>query len=186
MHVHATGANPGPFIAYGVTSVRDTGGSLPGLGALEDRGETTGDPVPRYFVSGEIFEGVRSFWGDAFLMIRNEEDARAYVRRFGERGARFIKVYPSLSWPLKRAVADEARRLGLPVVGHGMGLDEIVKSALATALFHRLSPRAASLATLLSLPQPRGGQPGPLRPRDPAGALPGATGLPSVQRSCSR
>ena len=37
-------------------------------------------------------------------------------------------MYPSLSWPLKRAVADEAHKLGIPVVGHGMSLEEIVKS----------------------------------------------------------
>ena len=32
------------------------------------------------------------------------------------------------SWPLQRLVADEARALGLPVVGHGVGLEEIIRS----------------------------------------------------------
>ncbi len=128
MHEHSGSASPDAFVGYGVTSLRDTGGWLGGLASLADRGETSADPLPRYFYAGEIFEGVRPFWGDGFLMIRDEDDARAYVRRFKEWGARFIKVYPSLSWPLKRAAADEARRLGLLVVGHGMTLDEIVKS----------------------------------------------------------
>jgi Tol biopolymer transport system component len=60
-HVHSAWANheanPDTFLAYGITSVRDTGGGLEMLGALADRGDTSGDPVPRYFYSGEIFEG---------------------------------------------------------------------------------------------------------------------------------
>jgi imidazolonepropionase-like amidohydrolase len=127
-HVHSGGANEEAFLAYGVTSLRDTGGGLASLGAMEDRSEFTNLPVPRYFYSGEIFEGEHPYWGDGFLQIDNEQDARDYVRRFKQWGASFIKVYPSLSWPLKRAVADEAHQLGLPVVGHGMSSEEIIKS----------------------------------------------------------
>jgi imidazolonepropionase-like amidohydrolase len=131
LHVHAAWANhetnPDAFIAYGITSVRDTGGRLDLLNTLADRGELTADPLPRYFFSGEIFEGTRPIWGDAFLQIAHAEDARAHVRLWKERGAHFLKVYPSLPWPLQRVVAAEARRLGLPVVGHGLSTEEIVK-----------------------------------------------------------
>ncbi len=127
-HVHSGNANAEAFLAYGVTSLRDTGGGLALHGALQDRSDFTSLPVPRYFFSGEIFEGDRPYWGDDFLQIDNEQDARDYVRRFKLLGASFIKVYPTLSWPLKRAVADEAHRLGLPVVGHGTSAEEIVKS----------------------------------------------------------
>lgn len=128
LHVHALPANQEAFLAFGVTSVRDTGGSLSSLNALQDRSDFTGEPVPRYFYSGEIFEGAHPYWGDGFLQIDNDLDAREYVRRFKELGASFIKVYPSLSWPLKHKVAEEAHRLGLPVVGHGTNPEEIVKS----------------------------------------------------------
>ncbi|HTS31949.1 MAG TPA: amidohydrolase family protein [Bryobacteraceae bacterium] len=128
LHVHAVGANEEAFLAYGVTSLRDTGGPIGALNALQDRAEFTSLPVPRYFFSGEIFEGDHPIWGDGFLQFDNQDDARAYVRRFHERGATFIKVYPSLSWPLKRAVADEAHKLGLPVVGHGSSPEEIIRS----------------------------------------------------------
>jgi Tol biopolymer transport system component/imidazolonepropionase-like amidohydrolase len=131
-HVHSAWANhdadPDTFLAYGITSVRDTGGSLELLGAVADRGDTTGAPVPRYFYSGEIFEGAQPIWGDAFLQVYTAEEARDLVGRWKARGAHFIKVYPSLPWPLQRAVAEEARRQGLPVAGHGLGLEEIVKS----------------------------------------------------------
>lgn len=128
LHVHSVGANEEAFLAYGVTSLRDTGGGLAWLNAMQDRGEFTSLPVPRYFYAGEIFEGERPYWGDAFLQIDNEQDARDYVRRFKQSGASFIKVYPSLSWRLTRSAADEAQRLGLPVVGHGTSLEEIIKS----------------------------------------------------------
>jgi Tol biopolymer transport system component/imidazolonepropionase-like amidohydrolase len=131
-HVHSAWANheanPDTFLAFGVTSLRDTGGRLELLGALADRGESSSDPVPRYFYSGEIFEGASPIWGDAFLQIYNAEDARSHVQRWKQRGAHFIKVYPSLPWALQRVVAEEARRQGLPVAGHGLGLEEIVKS----------------------------------------------------------
>ena len=128
MHVHALGANEEVFLAYGITSIRDTGGGLASLNALQDRSDLTRNPTPRYFYSGEIFEGEHPYWGDGFLQIDNEQDARVYVQQFQQVGASFIKVYPTLPWKLKRVVAGEAHRLGLPVVGHGMSLEEITKS----------------------------------------------------------
>jgi imidazolonepropionase-like amidohydrolase len=127
IHVHSVGANEEVFLAYGVTSLRDTGGALAFLNVLQDRSELTDLPLPRYFYSGEIFEGPRPYWGDSFLQIDNEQDARDYVRRFKQSGASFIKVYPSLPWSLQRIVADEARRVELPVVGHGISHEEIIK-----------------------------------------------------------
>ena len=119
------------FIAYGITSVRDTGYNLDQLNALEDRSENTGAPLPRYFYSGELFEGQRPYWGDrGSLLITNERDARDYVQRLKALGVSFIKVYPSLRWQLQRAVSDEALRQGLPVVGHGTSLEEITKSVI--------------------------------------------------------
>ena len=130
LHVHTGGGlgNPGEaFLAYGVTSVRDVGDWSAWLNALADRGETTSDPVPRYFFSGELLFGspVRV---SLFFALNDEEDARAHVRRLKKRGVHFIKVHPPISWPLQRAVAEEARRQGLPVVGHGQTVEEITKS----------------------------------------------------------
>ncbi len=131
-HVHAVWANQqateDSFIAYGVTSVRDLGGRLDLARALQDRGDSTDLPVPRYFPCGEIFEGLMPMWGDAFLEIATPEEARAYVRRWHAGGAECIKVYPSLPWSLKRIAADEAHRVGLPLAGHGLAIDEIVRS----------------------------------------------------------
>ncbi|MCH7777309.1 MAG: PD40 domain-containing protein, partial [Gemmatimonadetes bacterium] len=116
------------FIAYGLTSVRELGGQFAFVNALVDRAQTTSDPLPRWFSSGDIFEGREPWTTPIALWIRDEVEARNYVRLYKEWGAHLIKVYPSLSWPLQRAVAEEARLQGLPVVGHGNGVEEMVKS----------------------------------------------------------
>ncbi len=131
------------FIAYGLTSVREVGGQFAFVNALVDRAQTTSDPLPRWFSSGEFFEGQEP-WTFAPIQIRDEVEARDYVRLWKEWGAHFIKVYPSLSWPLQRAVAEEARLQGLPVVGHGSnGVEEMVKSVTLgyTSVEHKLPDR---------------------------------------------
>lgn len=115
------------FIAFGVTSVRDTGSALGLMTALDDRSNLTALPAPRFFYSGEIMEGMMPLWGDAFYTIGSEQEARAEVRNLKASGADFVKIYPSLPWYLQGVVADEAHRVGLPIVGHGLALEEIVR-----------------------------------------------------------
>ncbi len=121
VHTYIEGINQQAFLAYGVTSVRDAGAWLTWLGALADRSEATSDPVPRYFFSGALFG--HASWSlpgsHLMLQIHDEEDARTYVRLWKKWGAHFIKAYPPIPWALARALAEEARRLGLPVVGTG-------------------------------------------------------------------
>ncbi len=133
-HVHTAWANQkitdDSLIAYGVTTVRDTGSRIDWIDALKDRADSTNLPIPRYFASGDIFEGLMPLWGDAFLEIATPDEARAYVKEWKELGADFIKVYPSLPWYLKTIVAEEARREGMPVVGHGLSGEEITRSVI--------------------------------------------------------
>ena len=134
-HVHSgwsnQQANEDAFIAFGVTSVRDTGSTLDLMTALADRGNLTALPAPRYFYSGEIFEGTMPHWGDAFFQIGTDGEARAEVRNLARWGAHFVKIYPSLPWHLQQAVADEAHRNGLPIVGHGLSPEEITRRVIA-------------------------------------------------------
>ena len=130
-HVHSAWqnqqTNEDAFIAFGLTSVRDTGGTLDLLTALDDRANATSLAVPRYFYSGEIFEGLMPLWGDAFFSIGSAAEARAEVRNLKAWGADFVKVYPSLPWHLQEVVAEEAHRVGLPAVGHGQSVEEITR-----------------------------------------------------------
>ena len=129
MHVHSSWTNQKAFLAYGVTSVRDLGGPLAWLNALADRGEASNDAVPRYFFTGERPKSAKPVQSTWELLIYDEDDARTYVRRWKDWGAHFLKVYYPLSWALQRVVAEEARRQGLPMIGHGFkGIEEIIKS----------------------------------------------------------
>ncbi|MEE8200740.1 MAG: LpqB family beta-propeller domain-containing protein [Candidatus Acidoferrales bacterium] len=126
MHWHGAGGSQlqAAALAYGVTSVSEPAGRLSWLNTLADRGEASSDPVPRYFFSGTPF----SSW-PSHLQIFSEDDARTYVRLWKERGAHFLKVWYPLSWPLQRAIAEEARRQGLPIVGHAQkGFEVIIKN----------------------------------------------------------
>jgi len=133
-HVHTAWSNQqiteDSLIAYGVTTVRDTGSRLDLINALKDRGDTTLLPVPRYFASGDIFEGLMPLWGDAFMEITTKEEAREYVRRWKSLGADFVKLYASLPWYLKSAAAEEAHRIGMPTVGHGLSIEEVTRSII--------------------------------------------------------
>jgi imidazolonepropionase-like amidohydrolase len=134
VHVHSAWANQqtseDAFIAFGITSVRDVGGSLDLLNALRDRSETTSLPVPRLWYSGEILEGAMPLWGDAFLQIANEREARLAVRKWKEWGSDLIKVYLTVPWHLQNIMAEEAQRQGLPLAGHAISFDEMVRHVL--------------------------------------------------------
>ncbi|MBS1490447.1 MAG: PD40 domain-containing protein [Bacteroidetes bacterium] len=131
-HTHAAWTNQqiteDRLIAYGVTSVRDVGSRLDVINTLRDKGEATHLPVPRYFAAGDIYEGLVPLWGDAFFEINSKQEAIDYVKYSKANGASFIKVYASLPWFVKSEVAAEANRQGLPVVGHGISLEEITRS----------------------------------------------------------
>jgi len=133
-HMHTAWANEqtsaDAIIAYGITTVRDTGSRLDLMNALKDQAEATDLPIPRYFASGDIFEGFMPLWGDAFLEITTKEEAREYVQEWKALGADFIKAYDSLPWFVKTAIAEEAHRQGLPVVGHGLSSEEIIRSVI--------------------------------------------------------
>lgn len=131
-HIHSAWHNQqiteDRLVAYGVTSIRDVGSRLDLINSLKERGAVTNLPIPRYFASGEIFEGMVPLWGDAFMEINTMQEARDYVKYSKAHGADFIKVYASLPWYLKSEVAAEAARQGMPIVGHGIALDEITRS----------------------------------------------------------
>ncbi|MFZ2906118.1 MAG: amidohydrolase family protein [Cyclobacteriaceae bacterium] len=131
-HTHAAWTNQqiteDRLIAYGVTSVRDVGSRLDHINVLRDKGNATAQPVPRYFAGGDIYEGLVPLWGDAFFEINSKQEAIDYVQYSKTHGASFIKVYASLPWYVKSEVAAEANRQGMPIVGHGLSLEEITRS----------------------------------------------------------
>jgi sugar/nucleoside kinase (ribokinase family) len=53
-----------------------------------------------------------------FVVVSNEEEGRQLVRKFKKEGADFIKVYSYLPRDAYFAIADEAKKQGIPFAGH--------------------------------------------------------------------
>lgn len=118
-HVHSSFAANASFIAYGVTSLRDLGRGLAWVGASADRADATSEAMPRYFYAGYNLGGAPN--------RVSENGAQISARELSVSGVSLIKNYATMSWPLQRARAEEARRLGIPVAAHGMNIKEITK-----------------------------------------------------------
>lgn len=117
-HVHSNFSANAPYIAYGVTSLRDLGRWLPWVAATADRADATSEPIPRYFYAGYSLVDPNGI---------SASQAAASVRELGNSGVSLIKNYATLSWPLQRVRAREARRLRIPIAAHGMSIKEIIK-----------------------------------------------------------
>jgi imidazolonepropionase-like amidohydrolase len=117
MHVHSlvSGSQKLLLLANGVTSVRDLDG-FPWLLRERDAIRRNRLLAPNLYVSGHI---LNAFPMDFYAtVVRTPEAARLAVREQHRLGYDFIKVHNRLAVPVYRAVIDEARAVGLDVVGH--------------------------------------------------------------------
>jgi imidazolonepropionase-like amidohydrolase len=107
------------YVANGVTGVRDMGTTkpLPDLAALKKRVDTGDEVGPRFVYAGRIVDGRDSYPGMT-LVVATPEEARRGVDMLVDAGADFIKVYESLSPESFYAIAQEARKRGVPFAGH--------------------------------------------------------------------
>jgi imidazolonepropionase-like amidohydrolase len=104
------------FIANGVTGVRIMWGFA--LHREWARDAEAGTLVgPRVHTAGSIIDGPRPVWPTS-TSVKNDAEARQAVRDTKAMGANFAKVYSLLPRDLYLAIADEARKQGIPFVGH--------------------------------------------------------------------
>src|SRR5688500_8896638 len=127
MHTHfftsgRAGSFPLLYVANGVTGVRDLGTRVPLSEVAQLRREiAAGTSVgPRLAaVAGPILDGPRSTRaGPHMLTVATAEEARRAADSLVRAGADYLKVYSLLPREAFFAVAEEARRLGVPVAGH--------------------------------------------------------------------
>jgi imidazolonepropionase-like amidohydrolase len=119
-HVHFLDASTfGPLmIANGITLVRDTG--MPTDFVLEVRsGLNRGDLLgPEMVATGAILDGTPPIIPSISVGVQTPAEARAAVRQQAAAGVDMIKVYSRLTRDAFLAILDEAKVLGLRVVGH--------------------------------------------------------------------
>lgn len=119
-HLHPTSAEKELqfplLIANGVTGVRDMGGGLEQVLRWRAQIEAGLRPGPKIFV-GPLVDGPPPQWQGS-IIASTAAEGREAVRALDRRGMDFIKVYQRLPRDVFLAIAEEARRRGLPFAGH--------------------------------------------------------------------
>ncbi|HEU4663329.1 MAG TPA: amidohydrolase family protein [Dokdonella sp.] len=118
MHTHSdTARDMALYLASGVTTVLNMGEAsnefIAQVRPAIERGERPGPHVHAAF----LVDGSPRY---GHFTVTTADEARAIVRLAKTNGYEFIKVYNNLSPPAFRALVDEGRRRGLPIVGHGV------------------------------------------------------------------
>jgi imidazolonepropionase-like amidohydrolase len=105
------------FLANGITGIRDMGSKLDAV--LEARDHINAGRLlgPRMVVSGPMLDGPGSTYKAAFP-IATPEDGRKAVDLLKTRGADFVKVQSGVPREAYFAIAQEAKRVGIPFEGH--------------------------------------------------------------------
>ena len=120
MHSHHQGTGAPSvdlFVANGVIGTRDMGADVDFILPLRERinrGELLG---PEILATGPILDDRPSHWPFR-RRVRNAEEGRTAVRDLEARGVDFIKVHDGTPREAFFAIADEVKKVGLPLVGH--------------------------------------------------------------------
>ena len=121
MHVHAARSGRAPrfwplFLAHGVTGVRETGSYRDSLRHWRDVARREPERAPRVIWSSPMLDGDPPFYEHG-RGIATPAQARAAVAEMDSLGFDYLKVYSGLSRESFLALADEARRRGVPIAG---------------------------------------------------------------------
>ncbi len=138
MHVHLTFDErftemmPGLFLAYGVTSIRDTGGLLEKMLPIVKEMRAAGAVAPRVFFSGPLLDGRHVVYDGQPARLdtgtprrpkigvgnTDIETARAAVAELKRQGVDFIKIYEMVSPHVFYALVEAAQKHSLPIAAH--------------------------------------------------------------------
>src|SRR4029077_8576753 len=128
MHVHWSDERYlALFIANGVTGIRVMWGYPY---HLEQRKRIAAGKVvgPRLALAGTIIDGPKPWWPES-IAAGTPEEGREAARRTQKDGYDYVKVYAGLPREVFFAIADEATKLGIPVVGHVPDLVRVAEAS---------------------------------------------------------
>jgi imidazolonepropionase-like amidohydrolase len=117
MHVHWFHQDYLPlFLANGVTGIRIMWG-MPFHDQWRQEVEQGTLRGPRMAISSPIVDGPRPIWPGS-IPVKDGAEGRQLVIRMKQGGVDFIKVYSRLPREAYFAIADEAKKQGIPFAGH--------------------------------------------------------------------
>lgn len=105
------------FVAKGIVGTRDMGGDADFILPLRERVKTGSLLGPEIVASGPIVDDSPAEFGIR-VRVRNAEEALKAVHDLKRLGVDFIKVHDHTPRDVFFAIAAEAPKVGLPVVGH--------------------------------------------------------------------
>ncbi len=105
------------FVAWGVTTVRDMGGSRAVIDDWRARIAANELLGPRIFAPGPLLDGPEPMWPGS-IAVTDSASGAASVDSLADAGADFIKVYSLLDRSSYMAIAGRARARGIPFAGH--------------------------------------------------------------------
>ncbi|MSR46876.1 MAG: hypothetical protein EXS13_07420 [Planctomycetes bacterium] len=107
------------LLANGITGFRDPNTTLPfaEIAALREEIAAGRLLAPRFVTSGPLIDGPNPIFKQ-FWSVATPDEARATVAPLDDGGMDFVKVYTQLPRDCFFAIADEARKRGLPLAGH--------------------------------------------------------------------
>jgi hypothetical protein len=105
------------FLANGITGIRDMGSPLPLTETLGWREKVANGSIlgPRIYAAGKLVDGPTPVWPGSVAVETAEQAREALLHKDG---VDFIKVYSRLPREPYFALADEAKKEGIPYVGH--------------------------------------------------------------------
>lgn len=113
------------FLAYGVTSIRDTGGQLDLVLPERNRAQQNQSTCPRVMIAGPLLDGVPTVYDGSSpskpklgLGAGSVEEAEELVNQFANAKVDLIKAYEMLTPEAFRSVVKQAHSRGLKVTGH--------------------------------------------------------------------
>jgi hypothetical protein len=105
------------YVGFGITGIREMSGNALSL-SIKKRLQTGEWLGPEYVVGSPILDGPFPIWpGADVLAIKSPEHAREVARRLHKEGYDFLKPYSMLTADSYRALANEARKLGMVLAG---------------------------------------------------------------------
>lgn len=106
------------LVSYGITTVRDMGAPLNDIVRLRNATASGALVGPRLFIAGPLMEGPVPIQMPLIVDLFSQKQARDEVESLKQHKVDYIEVDTTLTAGLYWAIADEARRQGLPLVGH--------------------------------------------------------------------
>ncbi|WP_420316007.1 amidohydrolase family protein [Ekhidna sp.] len=113
------------FLAYGITSVRDTGGDITFVNQWKEKAIANPTNAPRVMVAGPLLDGMPNVYDGSdpskpplSVGLKTVEDVINEIDKLDSLGVDLLKAYEMLTPEQFKAVIQQANEKGLKVTGH--------------------------------------------------------------------